>query len=84
MFSLKITLPNGAKVKYRIGHIKVIFILHHQFLTRAMLKGCVETQIVTHLTISFLKGREYRLPTQETFKQVGGKVDIVHFIVFQV
>lgn len=49
-----------------------------------MLKGCVETQIVTHLTISFLKGREYRLPTQETFKQVGGKVDIVHFIVFQI
>lgn len=49
-----------------------------------MLKGCVETQIVTHLTISFLKGRGYRLPTQETFKQVGGKVDIVHFIVFQI
>lgn len=42
---------------------------------RAMLRGCVETQIMICLTISYLKGREYRLPTQETFKKVGGKVD---------
>lgn len=57
--------------------------LNLPYLMRAMLKGYAETQIVTSLTISSFKGRGYQLRTQVTFKQVGGTVYIVHFIVFQ-